>query len=83
MTKKHFIALADALKVVRPEMDEEKAIAEGSTELFRPFREGRRDQWRLTLHELADFCASQNSRFDRERWLAYINGECGPNGGKV
>jgi hypothetical protein len=32
---------------------------------------------------LADFCASQNSRFDRERWLGYIAGECGPNGGKV
>jgi hypothetical protein len=38
---------------------------------------------------LADFCAAQNSRFDRERWLgrcwndSYIAGECGPNGGKV
>jgi hypothetical protein len=34
------------------------------------------------LEFLADFCFSQNSRFNRERWLAYIAGECGPNGGK-
>ena len=32
---------------------------------------------------LADFCKSQNSQFNRERWLDYIAGECGPNGGKV
>jgi len=31
---------------------------------------------------LSQFCASQNPAFDRERWLAYIAGECGPNGGK-
>ena len=32
---------------------------------------------------LADFCSEQNPRFNRERWLAYIAGECGPNGGRV
>lgn len=32
--------------------------------------------------QLADFCQSQNPQFNRERWLAYIAGECGPNGGK-
>ena len=25
---------------------------------------------------------AQNPNFDRERWLAYVAGECGPNGGK-
>jgi hypothetical protein len=35
------------------------------------------------LESLADFCQSQNPRFNRQRWLAYIRGECGPNGGKV
>jgi hypothetical protein len=30
---------------------------------------------------LADFCQSQNPRFMRGRWLAFIAGECGPNGG--
>jgi len=31
---------------------------------------------------LSQFCADQNPAFDRARWLAYIAGECGPNGGK-
>lgn len=35
------------------------------------------------LSELADFCAAQNPRFHRERWLGYIAGTNGPNGGKV
>jgi hypothetical protein len=35
------------------------------------------------IEYLADFCQSQNPRFNRERWLAYIAGECGPSGGKV
>ena len=33
------------------------------------------------IEALADFCKSQNSNFNRERWLSYIAGECGPNGG--
>lgn len=33
--------------------------------------------------ELAAFCAAQNPRFNRERWLNYIAGECGPNGGAI
>lgn len=32
---------------------------------------------------LAKFCERQNSAFNRERWLAYIAGEVGPNGGKI
>jgi recombination DNA repair RAD52 pathway protein len=32
---------------------------------------------------LADFCQSQNGNFKRDRWLAFINNECGPNGGKI
>ena len=35
------------------------------------------------LEKLADFCRSQNYNFNRARWMAYIRGECGPNGGKV
>lgn len=34
------------------------------------------------IEELADFCEKQNSAFDRNRWLDYIAGKCGPNGGK-
>jgi hypothetical protein len=35
------------------------------------------------LELLADFCRSQNPRFMRERWLGYIRGECGSNGGAI
>jgi len=35
------------------------------------------------IGELADFCKFQNPRFDRQRWLDYIDGKCGPNGGKI
>ncbi len=35
------------------------------------------------LGKLADFCQSQNPQFNRERWLFYIAGKCGKNGGKV
>ena len=34
------------------------------------------------INVLAKFCYDQNCRFNRERWLAYIAGVCGPNGGK-
>ena len=36
-----------------------------------------------TIDKLADFCASQNPNFKRERWLEYIAGKCGKNGGAV
>ena len=32
---------------------------------------------------LADFCETQNPRFNRERWFGYISGACGPSGGKL
>lgn len=32
---------------------------------------------------LADFCASQNPNFNRNLWMDYLNGKCGPSGGKV
>lgn len=35
------------------------------------------------LDTLAAFCHSRNPRFNRGRWLGYIRGECGPNGGAI
>lgn len=35
------------------------------------------------IRVLADFCQSQNPSFKRDRWVAYIKGECGPNGGTI
>ena len=33
------------------------------------------------IRALADFCESQNPNFNRDRWLDYIAGKCGPSGG--
>jgi len=33
------------------------------------------------LEHLANFCHAQNCEFKRERWLDYIAGKCGKNGG--
>lgn len=38
---------------------------------------------RVHIGELAEFLATQNPRFDKERWIGYIYGSNGPNGGKV
>lgn len=66
MTKKHFIALADAIR----------AHNRGVPDTAEEFGEAH-------IEALADFCEAQNPRFQRGLWLAYVAGECGPNGGKV
>ena len=66
MTKKHFIALADAIRTFNAQ---------------RVALEHEFDYNQLIA--LAEFCRDQNPQFNRERWLAYIAGECGPNGGKL
>lgn len=65
MSKKHFIALANAIKAHN-----------GRTTKGNGFNA-------VQLSVLADFCASQNANFNRQRWFDYINGECGPSGGTV
>jgi hypothetical protein len=35
------------------------------------------------LQALADWLGTQSPRFKRQRWLAYIAGDCGRGGGKV
>lgn len=35
------------------------------------------------LEQLAHWLASENSQFMKGRWLAYIRGECGKNGGQI
>ena len=34
------------------------------------------------IEHLAAFCQEQNSNFNKSRWIGYIKGENGPNGGK-
>ena len=35
------------------------------------------------VESLADFCKSQNGAFMRDRWIGYIEGTNGKNGGAV
>lgn len=72
MSKKHFIALADAVRRMMP------VEGEHLDECYAPCY----STWENMRDALADFCQSQNSRFDRARWLGYIAGENGPNGGQ-
>lgn len=63
MTKKHFIALADAIRhhnKYGPSMQ--------------PF-----NSWHLET--LAKALQSMNPRFNPNRWIGYVKGLCGPNGG--
>lgn len=66
MTKKDFIALADAIR-------------DYSSYNYLPLVAFTDVQ----LDCLAMWCRRQNPAFKRERWLGYIRGECGPNGGTV
>lgn len=68
MTKKNFIALANCII---------SANSQCSAYV--------QDHLRFSdnqISRLADFCQSQNPNFNCERWISYIAGECGPNGGK-
>ena len=73
MSKKDFIALADAIRT-------HNAIANSwGQNIAHPTTAFTQDQ----IDDLADFCKAQNSNFMRDRWLDYIAGERGPNGGKI
>lgn len=68
MSKKDFIALADALRAEKPgkNWDANKMV-----------------QWELDVQAVAKVCKASNSAFKEERWLGYIKGDNGPNGGAI
>lgn len=74
MSKKDFIALADALRISRPDASDCESGNPDNPTLA---------NWIKTRDKIADVCKARNARFNRERWIAYINGECGPSGGSV
>jgi len=78
MTKKHFIALANTIRTLKP-FDLE--VNAGREQVERHW--GASQQWERTVSDLARFCASMNGNFDRELWIRYVNGECGPHGGSL
>ena len=65
MTKKTFIALADAIRDYEADCEQ----------IGQPHFNRRH------IELLADFCQSQNPDFKRDRWLGYIAGTNGKNGG--
>lgn len=67
LTKKDFIHLADSIR----ENNRRALGAEKDRVLFDANQ----------LETLADFCQESNPNFKRDRWLDYIAGHCGPNGG--
>jgi len=68
MTKKHFIALADAVKE-----ENNRCRFYNLPETFN----------HDSIVTLGSFCLRQNSAFNQRRWLDYIAGKCGKNGGRV
>jgi hypothetical protein len=83
MSKKDFVELADYLR--KPGM-----IPAVVDRVLEQHDNGKIERAQLTnvlvaelANELADFCKAQNGNFDRERWLGYISGSNGVNGGKV
>lgn len=71
--------LAEVVRASKPESFSEQSISLQAASL----REARHNQWREMSNKLAGVCAQSNPRFNRVHWLAYVNGECGPGGGKV
>ena len=67
MTKKDFVAIADALRASQPPTYATEAVS----------------QWSKDLNAVASVLATANPRFNQARWLDYANGLCGPNGGAV
>lgn len=65
MTKKHFIALADAIR-------EHNRVHPESLR-FTAYH----------LETLSVFCREQNYSFKYGRWTDYIEGKCGPSGGRI
>ena len=75
MTKKHFIQLADVIRKAQE-------LPHGFLHNYAEVEAGKRVLGALA-EDLADYCQSINPRFDRARWLGYIAGQNGPNGGAV
>ena len=65
--KKHEVIRTTLAPPIRPMNADD--IADAAADAAHP-------EWRA-----ADFCQRQNGNFKRDRWLSYIAGDCGPNGG--
>lgn len=73
MTKKHFISLADTVRRLRAAYYTQHPASELAHE--------RNKIVAVITSELADWCKDHNREFNRQRWLDYVAGDCGPSGG--
>jgi hypothetical protein len=74
MTKKHFIALGDATKTL---INSTLKDNDGN-EVARCFNEW---QQKMIVDTFARALSGQNITFNKARWIGYVKGENGPNGG--
>jgi hypothetical protein len=45
---------------------------------------GTPDQFTIQqVHDMATFLRTRNQRFDRAKWIGFVTGANGPNGGKI
>lgn len=73
MTRKDFIALADAIRRL-PKFNHIPHEMGAIPEQVVNFRD--------LLYVITKWCHETNPRFNEARFRAYIAGECGPSGGK-
>lgn len=71
MSKQDFVALADAIRL---ELCGFRMVYDENTPDVPVSK---------VIETLANFCKHQNYNFMRERWIDYIAGKCGPNGGAI
>lgn len=83
MHKKQFVALADHLRLAGHMPARIAGIFDNAGMTTIGYEGVKSALLSAVAEELADYCQSQNRAFNRERWLAYVNGECGPSGGKI
>ena len=77
MKRKQIIKLADLIRDSKP-MTGGKHHSN-----MQSYVNGKLDEWRLLRDQLADLLQAENPGFRRGKWLDYIDGLCGPCGGRV
>ena len=84
MTKKDYVAIADALAPAYRQAEEaaQQTDTGGLGELIAR-ADGRFAGLSEAVETLANVFANDNGKFNRSRWFNYLRGECGPNGGAI
>ena len=78
MSKKDFIALADAIKTAKG-----NGLGPSGRQVSTAHVEGWNDGRNEVIEALIVFMRSQNPNFMESRWRDYLAGKCGPNGGRI